>query len=209
VRCNGKRVRQLTNDASTHRSPAFSPDGSQIAFWSDQDGLQNIYVMDADGDNLRQLTQGSQNVDPSWSPDGSRIVFVSNRDNPLRWLVYAMDPDGSNVANLGALAQSLQPRPVFSPDGSQIAFASTGTNFTGISVMKPDGTNVENLTPGHPFFARYAVWSLDGRRIAFQGSPDPGHGQPFRVYLIDVGTRELRQLTDFSAEPHAWAWFPK
>lgn len=203
---DGTNVVQLTNDASTHRSPAFSPDGSQIAFWSNRDGFQNIYVMDADGSNLRQLTHEGSNFDPSWSPDGSRMVFVSSSDGQPR--VYTMDPDGNNVTSLEAITRFSQPRPVFSPDGTKIAFGSTGDDFLGnVSIMNADGSGLEILTL-RPFAGYYPVWSPDGTTIAFQGSPDPRSGLPYRVYLMDLKTRTPTQLTDFSAEPHAWAWFP-
>ena len=72
---------------------------AQIAFVSDRDGNREIYVMDADGGNLRRLTDNP--VDdwyPSWSPDGKRIAFVSERDGNLQ--IYVMDTDGGNPRNL-------------------------------------------------------------------------------------------------------------
>ena len=72
---------------------------AQIAFSSSRDGNPEIYVMDADGENLRRLTN-NRHVDtlPSWSPNGERIAFVSHRDgNPE---IYVMDTDGGNLQNL-------------------------------------------------------------------------------------------------------------
>ena len=205
---DGSNVLQLTNDASTHRSPAFSPDGSKIAYWSDASGRRNIYVMDADGCNSRQLTFDGESMDPAWSPDGSRIVFISNRALPTTWLVYTMDPDGNNVINLGAVAQNWQSRPVFSPDGQRIVFASTRDDFLGsIFLMNADGSGLQKLTPA-PMTGQYAVWSQDATKIAFLGSLDPRRGQPSKVYVMDLATRNLTPITDFRAEPHAWAWVP-
>lgn len=205
---DGSNVVQLTSDASTHRSPAFSPDGSKIAFWSDASGRRNIYVMDADGCNLRQLTVDAESMDPAWSPDGSRIVFISNRASPTTWLVYTMDPDGNNVISLGAVVQNWQSRPVFSPDGQRIVFASTRDDFFGsIFVVNADGSGLEKLTPA-PMTGQYAVWSQDGTKIAFLGSLDPRRGEPWKVYVMDLATRNLTPITDFRAEPHAWAWAP-
>lgn len=205
---DGSKVRQLTTDASTHRSPAISPDCSKIAFWSDASGKRNIYVMDADGDNLKQVTFDGESMDPAWSPDGGRIVFISNRAAPNKWLVYTMDPDGGNVTNLGAVAQNWQSRPVFSPDGQRIVFASTRDDFFGsIFIMNADGSGLEKLTLP-PMAGQYAVWSQDGTKVALLGSLDPRHGQPWKVYVLDLATRSLTAVTDFRAEPHAWAWVP-
>ena len=76
-----------------------SPDGKQIAFVSNRDGSGEIYVMEADRTQQRQLTHTSSfNIDPAWSPDGRRIVFSSARDgNPE---IYVMNSDGSDQRRL-------------------------------------------------------------------------------------------------------------
>jgi dipeptidyl aminopeptidase/acylaminoacyl peptidase len=79
--------------------PAWSPDGTQIAFGSDHEGFRAIYLMDAEGGNLRKLsnTRAGENC-PTWSPDGSRIAFASWRDGDGE--IYVMDLDGSNLQKL-------------------------------------------------------------------------------------------------------------
>ncbi len=123
-----------------------SPSGSgRIAFVSDRDGDDEIYVMNADGSGVEQLTfNDSVDGDPSWSPDGGRIVFVSDRDGDADvYDIYVMNADGSGVEQItdgcgnGA--------PVWSPDGDRIAFTSLGDVF----VMYSDGTGVVQLT-GNP-----------------------------------------------------------
>jgi TolB protein len=204
---DGSNVVRLTDHPAEDRSPAVSPDGSQIAFMSNRAGLRNVFIMNSDGSDVRQLTSQGTNMDPSWSPDGKQIVFVSNREGP--WLVYTMNPDGGEVTSLKAIALNWQSRPVFSPDGQRIAFASARDDpfYGDIFVMNADGSAPENLTPG-AMAGRYPVWSPDGSTLAFWGSADPRQGAPWRVYLMDLETRAVTQLTSFSAEPHAWAWFP-
>jgi Tol biopolymer transport system component len=75
---------------------------AQIAFVSNRSGNWDIYVMDADGGNPRNLTKNRHNDwHPSWSPDGKRIAFASNRDGNLE--IYVMDADGGNPRNLTIL----------------------------------------------------------------------------------------------------------
>jgi Tol biopolymer transport system component len=100
---DGREQRQLTTAPTWDADPAFSPDGSRIAFTGERDGNREIYVMDADGANQRRLTFTAGTVrdpmvesvdeNPSWSPDGERIGFDSTRDGNLE--VYVMNADGS------------------------------------------------------------------------------------------------------------------
>jgi Tol biopolymer transport system component len=92
----------LTQSPSSDRFPRWSPDGSKIAFVSDRDGNPEIYMMNADGSNLINLTNSptveSIQGDFAWSPDGSQILFHTNRDGNLE--IYVMNADGSNQVNL-------------------------------------------------------------------------------------------------------------
>jgi Tol biopolymer transport system component len=74
--------------------PAWSPDGTRIAFHSDRDEDMEIYVVDADRSEIVQLTDNeAMDISPTWSPDGTRIAFASNRDGNLE--IYTMNADGT------------------------------------------------------------------------------------------------------------------
>ena len=115
-------VTNLTQSAGSDGSPSWSPDGQRIAFRSDRDGNDEIYVMDSDGTNPINLTQ-STGFDgfPSWSPDGQHIVFESSRDSDLD--IYIMDSDGTNPTNL-TQSTGLDWFPSWSPDSQRIVFWS-------------------------------------------------------------------------------------
>ena len=102
------------------QAPAWSRDGRTIVFVSWRDGNGEVYAMDADSSEPRNLTQHpAKDVRPAWSPDGRRIAFVSRRDGNSE--VYVMNADGSGKRNLTRNRAS-DDYPTWSPDGRRIAF---------------------------------------------------------------------------------------
>ncbi|MGH8571087.1 MAG: InlB B-repeat-containing protein, partial [Gammaproteobacteria bacterium] len=159
--------------------PAFSPDGTKIAFESRRDlnatGSANaeIYVMNADGTGQTRLTNiTGSDLWPSWSPDGTKIAFYRNTD------IATMDVDGPNaVTDVTVLTESpsgLDTRPTWSPDGSKIAFVSTrDAGDSEIYVMNADGTNETNIT-NSPGADTEPNWSPDGTKLAFRSERAEG-----------------------------------
>jgi Tol biopolymer transport system component len=159
-------LRPLTDDANVlDGSPAWSPDASQIAFDRGPPlGPSHLYVMDADGSDLRQLTRGGAwDRNAAWSPDGKRIAFA--RSGNAGFEVYVMDADGSNVTAVTSVAAESAPSPSWSPDGSRIALDVNGA----IHVVSADGTDLRRLSPELPkgVLDMDPSWSPDGTRIAF------------------------------------------
>ena len=173
---------QLTTHTDQDIQPAWSPDGSQIAFVSRRTGREEIFVMGSDGSAITQITEDPdlEAGEPSWSPDGSKIVFFQFGAKQERLSV--MDADGSNVTEISSPAPSCDEvwnqgpawfdhLPQWSPDGTRIAFLRThncATDDEDILVMNADGTTVVNLTPGPDRETRHR-WSPDGSRIVYEG----------------------------------------
>jgi Tol biopolymer transport system component len=156
MNADGSDPRNLTDSATFDTSPAWSPDGSHIAFQSDRDGNWEIYVMEADGSNPRNLTNHESFLDdsPAWSPDGHRIAFGSDRDGDRE--VYVMAADGFNLRRMTDSA-GMDGLATWSPDGGYIAFQSGRDGGSQeIYVMEVESGNVQRLTEHMAF---EATWS--------------------------------------------------
>ena len=138
----------------------------RIAFYSNRDGNNEIYVMNGDGSGLNNLTNNpADDYEPAWSPDGKKIAFWSNRDGNNE--VYVMNADGSDQTNLtNNPADDGGASTFWSPDGKKIVFASDRDGNRDVFVMNADGTNPTNLT-NNPAADDLPAWSPDGAKIAF------------------------------------------
>ena len=169
-------------------SPAWSPDGSQIIFYTERDGNAEIYVIDADGSNPTRLTDHPADEGyPSFSPDGSRISFDSDRDGDFE--IYTMSADGSDVRRL-TYNSARDVSASWSPDGGQIAWMSDRSGRFEVWLMNADGSNqrqftgVEAPSEGTHWFPQ---WSPDGAHLAFHVDRD--------VHTVGVDGSDYRRLT--------------
>ena len=173
---------RLTGGSDVDRYPASSPDGATIAFSRDTNGAFEIFVMDADGANVRQLTTDNARFEesPAWSPDGRRIAYTStagqNGDLKL------MNADGSGIAEL-TTGPPDDDGPAWSPDGTRLAFIRDGS----LQVMAADGSNLRRLTSGSERYAEPS-WSPDGGWIAFSEE------ERGRLFVIRPDGTDLREV---------------
>ena len=198
---DGGNVQALTG-RRYDTDPAWSPDGSVIAFASDRDGDFELFVMDADGSNLRQLTHADDwdDTKPVWSPDGARILFTATRyDSGLRH-VFVVDADGGDRRQLTLDLERGGYHPRWSPDSSHIAFLS----WRAIVLVDADGENRRQLTDRrHPDLGdgritevRSFVWSPDGDIIYFT--------TPGGVFSVHIEGSRFLQLTKPPDHSHEW-----
>lgn len=193
----GGSYTQLGDKPCNDFAPSWSPNGKKIAFYSDCDGNREIYTMNKDGSDRKQLTFTTKTYNwfPTWSPDGSLITFSSNRSG--KYQVYVMNADGSSVKALrnGCISS-------YSPDGLLIVFTTYCQDLGDIHIMNADGSNEriiteidENTNP---------VFSPDGKMILFQSAISGNND----IWIMNIDGSNMKQLTHHSGRDAAPVWRP-
>jgi Tol biopolymer transport system component len=210
---DGSDVQRLTSLLRDCWSPEWSPDGRRIAFVSDEaaapaagETRKVIYVMDANGSNIRRLmtdqTFSSQaELTPAWSPDGTRIAFTGLARGQEDHEIYILELETSTLTQLTD-NNDYDAHVAWSPDGQHLSFDSDrDPPYGGIYVMRPDGSQVVRLT-NHPRMENAARWSRDGQRLAFNSTRDYDSNdlRNMEIYVMNRDGSGLRRLTNNSVK---------
>lgn len=171
VNIDGTGVEQLTDLSEGACQPAWSPDGSQIAFTSpcranrDQYPGSSVWLMNADGSSQKVLaTAPGGDYDPAWSPQGDRIAFTSLQDG---WpQVNLIGVDGSGRENISGTSAH-ESKPSFSPSGSQIIYISTRSGVSEVWIMAADGSDPQRFSRSEERNNHLPSWSPDGELVIF------------------------------------------
>jgi TolB protein len=180
-------VKNISDHPSRDFGPSWSPDGSQIVFYSWRERGYRIYTQPVDGGESVELTEGVYlDADPIWSSDGqAREVVIGYGHDLLHNMM-----------------------PTWSPDGKQIIFLS-GVIASGkwdIHIMNADGSEQIPLIVKFNVVTYPPAWSLDGRYLAFAISPDGGPDR--EIYLWDFEEEKIIRLTDNGFREGSPSWSP-
>jgi Tol biopolymer transport system component len=211
------------SDGTLHLAPALSPDGSQVAYFSEKDFyFVDLYLADGKtGEVKRRILKSGissnyetyrfLNSQANWSPDGKYLAFAAKRGP--RDVIVIVDVDRNKEVKRIEVKLSGVTTPSWSPDGQQLVFTGYDGGLSDLFVVSRDGKNLRRLTEDK-YADLHPVWSPDGRSIAF--ATDRGGETNFRtlaignmriaLYDVDTGSIELLEPDDRSksASPQ-WA----
>ena len=201
MNADGSGAHDVTNTPRAQDTQA-SWSSAGIAFRSNRDGLDGVYVMQPDGSQVRRFSAKTEfEGDPSWSRDGGQLVFMSGRD--ARSAIVVSAPDESQYRQL-TNGPWFDNSPSWSPDGRRLAFErSTSRTVSDIYVMNAKGGAARNLTRGRGL-SWAPAWSPDGKRIAYV------HFEGFggQVWVMNADWSKKRPVTSGGAWNDHPTWSP-
>ncbi|HEX3928548.1 MAG TPA: hypothetical protein VHW65_11170 [Gemmatimonadales bacterium] len=208
VDADGANMVRVTAPGGRMLHPAWSPDGTSIAYSEFADGRWSLYVMRLlNHTRVRVPTATSGNAEsPSFSPDGKQLAFASDAGSYTD--IGVVDMVQMCCAHLLMNKLALSTHPTYSPDGRRIAFESDRTGISQIWVMDNDGASSEQLVPAEPgptgslAESHAPEWSPDNTMIAFAREAASGR----QVFTYTIGSQRVVQRTNQSTnEDPSWA----
>jgi len=203
----GQGRAKLVGNSSFDGEPAWSPDGTRIAFRSTLPGpygdYGRIFVINRDGTGLHQLTPETTDytydASPSWSPDGTQIAYSHNG------ALYVINADGSAPTSLGINGMY----PAWSPDGAKIAYYwyNAANTVTHIFVADRNGANVHELTTAE-LQDQYPHWSPDGRQITFHRVENATNPPIMHIYKMSADGSGVARIDSMTANDFEATWSP-
>jgi len=189
----------LTQGSGSDQAPALSPDGRQVLFESDRDGDGEIYLINANGTGLANLSQHSgEDWHPKWAPDGKSVIFTSNRlGDGENFEIFEMGADGTGLRRLTDF-EGWDTFPSLDSAGRRFTWrrlleTGDGSRNPEIFLAPRSGEDPQNLTR-HPAFDTHPSWSPDGSSIFFSSNRSSGDPKRFEVFVVDAETLDVQKI---------------
>ncbi len=183
---------------------------NKILFTSSRSGKEQLYMMNPDGTDIKQITSGEFSHSAGrWAPDASKIICNTDQNITTAGLqMVILNSDGTNRRLLGMGSQMC-----WSPEGSKIAFAlmpraELGDISTYIYVMNSDGTNIGQITNNLAVKDDTPSWSRDGIKIAFSSNRDNLSTFKSEVYIMNIDGTNQHRLTYTGISSSSPQWSP-
>lgn len=181
----GFPLKALTSGPAYHAECAYSPDGTKIVYASNASGSMNLYIMDADGSNQKQMThtENVYNGGPFFSPDGKKVVFRADREKKDHLQIYILDLMTGEETQL-THNDAVNWGPYWHPDGDKIAFATSlhGHHRYEIYLLHVDTGAFQRLTDS-PSFDGLPVFSHDGKKLLWTSKRSPD--RTCQIFIAD------------------------
>jgi Tol biopolymer transport system component len=201
-----RRLTEAETDPSTPEGlffqvePAWSPDGTAIAFSSRRSGRFDIFTMSANGTETRRLTSTkADETHPTWSSSGRSLAYVRDGD------IYVMNADASGARRISDPTVE-ESDPAWAPDGGWIAYVrrTPGTPVRELWIMRPDGSARRALTAqGARVFT--PAWSPDSTRLVFSSNHE---SEVFELYTVGIDGKGVRSVTPTAGDMFEPSWSP-
>lgn len=203
VNLQGQIVGKVLESDQPLLEPAWSPDGSRLAYVTEEGGQPQIFVARADGSAAVNLTKSDfLERNPTWSPDGRQLAWTRVEQNAHS--IWTMMADGSGATRISD-PTIMCSNPSWSPDGKAIAYSTERPGESNFRVwqMNADGSDPRELFKQLVIRTVYPAWSPGGKQILFGGSAGDGKVQ---LCICNADGEAFQQLTDSAKQCSYASW---